>query len=326
MSEIIAKKKQSKVVQSNKLVEAHYRLNLQEKRFILWLISKIKQEDTELQRYEIKVIDFAEMMGFSLTTQYQELQKVTEGLLTKVIKIKGFGVLEQVTWLCYARWEEGVCSVEFHPALKPHLLQLKEQFTQIGFADLLGLSRAYSVRLLELLAQYENVGSRTTTISDIRAWCGINEEEYKLYGHFKSRVINPAKKEINEKTGYTVDYTESKRSRKVEKIHWTIDKKAKPEATKTTVTEPKSIQREITMIPINYDLCTIPEIVHFCKANVNALARDKIDYLLRVNSFTKTDNKLSLVFESPFFRDKCDIDEIKNKLLSFFTVTNLELL
>jgi plasmid replication initiation protein len=319
-------KNYGKVVQSNKLVEAHYRLNLQEKRFILWLISKINQDDTELKRYEISVKDFADMMGFNVDTQYKELEKVTEGLLTKVIKIKNEGVLEQLNWLCYARWEKGFCSVEFHPALKPYLLQLKEQFTQIGFADLLGLSSSYSVRLLELLAQYENIGNRTTTISDIRSWCGINEEEYKLYGHFKSRVINPAKKEINEKTGYTVDYTESKRSRKVDKIHWTIDKKAKPEAAKKTITEPKSIQREITMLPINYDSCTIPDIVYFCKANVNALARDKIDYLLRINSFTKTDDKLSLGFESPFFRDRCDIDEVKNKLMSFFTVTNLEFL
>jgi plasmid replication initiation protein len=316
VSKIIAKKKQSKVVQSNKLVEAHYRLNLQEKRFILWLISKINQDDTELKRYEIKVKDFAEMMGFSLTTQYQELQKVTEGLLTKVIKIKGVGVLEQVTWLCYARWEEGVCSVEFHPALKLHLLQLKEQFTQIGFADLLGLSSTYSVRLLELLAQYENIGNRTTTISDIRAWCGINEDEYKLYGHFKSRVINPAKKEINEKTDYIVDYKEIKESRKVDKIHWTIDKKNQ---LKEFAAKSQPILKNL--IEISHK---IKEIADFVKVYENEVSG--VHYLLNTIDLKTKGDTLIITFDDKFSKSQCQQNiTLQHRLNLFFQTKHVEI-
>lgn len=318
------------VVKSNDLVEARYRLSLQESHVILWLLTQIKPEDDDFKVHKLKVKDFAELVGLKVDSQYKELQKITESLMQRVMKIRepGEKTLLQVSWLSSAFYEEdkGMVSLKFDSKLKPYLLQLKKQFTKINVTDSLKFKSIYAVRIYELLLQYAPIGKRDITVEELRDYCGIKENEYNLYSGLKRDVVNKAKSEINKKTCYTVDYTESKRSRKVDKIHWTIDKKAKPEAAKTTITEPKSIQREITMLPINYDSCTITDIVYFCKANVNELARDKIDYLLRINSFTKTDDKLSLGFESPFFRDRCDIDEVKNKLMSFFTVTNLEFL
>ncbi len=222
-------KRQEVIVQSNKLVEAHYRLSLQEKRLILWLIKEIKREDTDFKKYKLNIVDFAEMMGLNPKTQYKEMKLVTRALITRGIDIEDLdtGSTKQMAWLCYAHWEpkKGLCSLEFHPELKPYLLQLKEQFTQIGFADFLGLSSVYSVRIFELLSQYVSIGKRTTSIDELRAWCGIQKNEYALYAHLKSRVIDRAKEEINAKTEYEIDYREIKESRKVVAIEWTINKK-----------------------------------------------------------------------------------------------------
>ena len=226
---MIIQKKQEIVVQSNKLVEAHYRLSLQEKRLILWLIKEIKREDTDFKKYKLNIVDFAEMMGLNPKTQYKEMKLVTRALISRVIDIEDLDTraTKQMAWLCYAHWEpkKGLCSLEFHPELKPYLLQLKEQFTQIGFADFLGLSSVYSVRIFELLAQHESIKKRTTTIDELRGWCGIQKNEYALYAHLKSRVIDRANKEINTKTEYEIDYKEIKESRKVVAIEWTINKK-----------------------------------------------------------------------------------------------------
>jgi plasmid replication initiation protein len=223
------RKKQEIVVQSNKLVEAHYRLSLQEKRLILWLIKEIKREDTDFKKYKLNIVDFAEMMGLNPKTQYKEMKLVTRALITRGIDIEDLdtGATKQMAWLCYAHWEpkKGLCSLEFHPELKPYLLQLKEQFTQIGFADFLGLSSVYSVRIFELLSQYAPIGKRISQIDELRSWCGIQKNEYALYAHLKSRVIDRAKNEINAKTEYEIDYKEIKESRKVVSIEWTINKK-----------------------------------------------------------------------------------------------------
>jgi plasmid replication initiation protein len=150
-------------------------------------------------------------------------------LITRYIEIEDFqiGSTKQMSWLCFAHWEpkKGICSLEFHPELKPHLLQLKEQFTQIGFADLLGLHSVYSVRIFELLAQYESIKIRTTAIDELRAWCGLQKNEYELYADFKRKIINRAKEEINTKTEYMVDYREIKESRKVVAIEWSFQRR-----------------------------------------------------------------------------------------------------
>jgi len=318
-------KKSGKVVQSNRLIEAHYRLNLQEKRFILWLISKIKPEDIEFQRYEISVKDFASMMGFNVKTQYKEMKGVTANLVTKLIQIenKKNNKVKQLAWLAFAEWDfdGGICFVEFHPELKPYLLQLKEQFTQIGFADLLGLSSSHSVRLLELLAQYHTAGRRVTTISEVRAWCGISEDEYPLYGNMKCRVIDKAKNEINEKTDFIVDYKEIKKSRKVDKLDWSIDKKKSAE----DVVQPKEQSRPLNIVPINYESCQLPEVVEFCRHQEPTLRRDMIDYLLNATCFTMKDETVSVGFSAAFFRDRCDTEEVKRALALFFKTKYAEI-
>jgi len=236
------------VVQSNKLIEAHYRLSLQEKRLILWLIKEIDKSDTDFKRYHLKITDFAEIMDLNPKTQYKEMRRITRSLITRPIEIENHETDStiQMAWLCFSEWKpkNGSFSVEFHPALKPYLLQLKSHFTKIGFADFLGLRSVYSVRLFELLAQYESIGSRTMKISDIRSWCGIQEEEYQLYADLKRKVLNRARDEINAKTEYEVDYREIKESRKVVAIEWTMNKKTHFE--KIIRDKVKVIQKEIT--------------------------------------------------------------------------------
>lgn len=218
------------VVQSNKLVEAHYRLTLQEKRLILWLTKEIGKEDIDFKKYNIKIADFAEMMGLNQRTQYKEMRKITKSLISRSIEIENTetDAITQMAWLCFAHWEpkKGFCSLEFHPQLKPYLLQLKGQFTKIGFADLLDLKSVYSIRIFELLAQYENLGKRVVDIRDLRSWLGITKEEYPFYANFKQRIIERAKDEINTKTEYELSYREIKESRKVVALEWTIKKKS----------------------------------------------------------------------------------------------------
>lgn len=242
------------VIQSNHLIEAHYRLSLQEKRLILWLIKEIGREDTDFKKYRLTITEFAQMMEFNPKTQYKEMKKVTKALIVRPIEINNLETKEtmQMSWLCFARWEpkKGICSLEFHPELKPYLIQLKSHFTKIGFADFLGLKSVYSVRIFELLAQHELMGKRRMSIEEIRSWCGIGKDEYQFYAHLKSRIINKSKSEINDKTDYEVDYTEIKESRKVVAVEWTIGKKRPPQKDqfeKTTILQ-KENRSELALI------------------------------------------------------------------------------
>lgn len=227
---VLAVKDNSFVIQSNRLIEAHYRLNFQEKRLVLWLIKEIRPDDIDFRKYAVKISEFADFMGLSADNQYDEMKKLTKFLTTRSIELYDPQIRDtrQMAWLSFAHWEpaKGICSVQFHPELKPYLLKLTEHYTKTKYSEFLGLSSGYSIRIFELLNQYESIGRRTTKIEDIKKWCGIGVEEYVLYGHLKERVIEKAKMDINNQTEYEVDYTEIKESRKVVSLEWSIKKRS----------------------------------------------------------------------------------------------------
>ena len=309
-------RKTTQIVQSNRLIEAQYRLNLQEKRLVLWLISQIHKDDLDFKKYEISVVEFAKMMEMCPDTQRKELKKITASLVTRLIQIECDDETKQLAWLSFAKWSGGKCFVEFHPELKPYLLQLKEQFTQISFADLMGFKGAYTARILEITAQYAAIGTRLTTINELKGWCGIGDEEYQQYKHFKSRIINPAKKEINEKTSYTIDYKEIKYSRKVEKINWIISKK---NTHKEVVTKSQPIKN---LVEISHK---IKEVADFVKVYENEVSG--IHYLLNAIDLKTEKNTLIIIFDDKFFKSQCEQNIVlQHRLKLFFKTQHVEIL
>ncbi|AVM73387.1 Initiator Replication protein [Magnetospirillum gryphiswaldense MSR-1] len=67
MPDIIVTKPKEKalVKRHNHLIEARYRLTLQEQRLLLWLFSEIKPEDTDFKRYRVRIADLAKLIGIS---------------------------------------------------------------------------------------------------------------------------------------------------------------------------------------------------------------------------------------------------------------------
>ena len=200
------------------------------------------------------------MVGVEADSQYKELRKITMRLIQKGLSIYEPDAKEwlQVSWLSAARYQtkKGIMSMRFDPSLKPYLLQLKERFTKINIVDTMKFKSVHALRVFELLAQFETIGKRTTSIDELRACCGIQKDEYELYAHLKSRIIDRAKKEINAKTEYVVDYREIKESRKVVAIEWTFQKR--------TNFEKLQIEKSVAM---SYEL-----------QQVNSLVQELIEY------------------------------------------------
>jgi len=222
------------VVKSNALVEARYRLSLQESQVILWLLTKIKLDEEDFKPHRLGIAEFAEFTKTNVEGKYKEMRNTTKRLMQRVMEIYDSHTQEllQVNWLSSAhyKYKQGYVLLEFSPKLKPYLLQLKSQFTKIGITDTLKLKSIYAIRVLELLLQYLSVGYRKITIDELRAYCGIEKHEYADYFDLKRKLIEKAKNEVNLKTEYQIGYTEIKESRKVVAIEWRIKKKNQEEA------------------------------------------------------------------------------------------------
>ena len=89
-------------------------------------------------------------------------------------------------------------TVEIDRDLIPYIIDLKREFTRYQITNILRLKSSYSIRLYELLKQYESIGAREIIISDLREYLGIAEDEYLRFDNFEARVLKQAKSEIND--------------------------------------------------------------------------------------------------------------------------------
>lgn len=243
-------KTQRYIVKSNSLVEARYRLSLQESQIILWLLTQIRADDEDFKPHVLEISQFAKLTGVTVDNRYTDLRRITKCLIQRAVEIYEPETEEfiQAAWLSSARYQtkKGTVLLKFAPELKPYLLKLKSHFTKIDIADTLKLKSIYAVRLFELLLQYVNIGIRIISIEELRGYCGIKKDEYHNYFDLKRYVIQKAKHEINTKTEYEIDYEEIKESRKIVSINWTIKKK-KP-AKQPTPSLPKEYRSDLAMI------------------------------------------------------------------------------
>ena len=76
------------VTQSNDLVLARYSLPVSEMRLLMTVISKIQPEDTKLTTYHIHIADFADLLGVSRSSAYEEMKYISKSLLSRVVTIK----------------------------------------------------------------------------------------------------------------------------------------------------------------------------------------------------------------------------------------------
>jgi plasmid replication initiation protein len=206
------------VVLHNNLVEARYRLTLQEKRIVLWLSSQVTTFDEDFKEHSLSIKDFSKLTNIQGENLYTRLQSITRRLMQRIITIRPIGEkrLIQVAWLGSADYkiDKGIISLSFHPHLKPFFLQLKRNFTKINMVDIIGLKSFYSIRIYELLKQKEYIGIRIITVDEIRDYCGISKEKYKQINHLIKKVLDVAKRDINEKTDIKISYSMVKDGRK----------------------------------------------------------------------------------------------------------------
>jgi hypothetical protein len=215
------------VTKSNELIEARYKqsLSTREQKIILTIVSMIQPEDEDFSVYELYIRDFYEMLGLSGREHYAQLKEIVGNLMTKVVEIpRPDGGWLLTHWASHAEYiaGEGKIELSFDPKLKPYLLQLKRAFKSYRLSNVLSLKSAYSIRLYELMKKWEKLGKWECSIESLREKIGIEKDKYKLYGHLKSRVIDVAVKELNEKTDVFVTYKEIRKGRKVIKLEFTI--------------------------------------------------------------------------------------------------------
>jgi plasmid replication initiation protein len=213
------------VRKSNSLVEASYKLSVNQQKIVLLLASSIKPGDENFQPYQINIKEFAKLLGLKNKNFYGEIDALTSDLRNRELVLSSKQSLLRISWLSSVEYFKGTGVIElcFDPKMKPYLLQLKERFTTYRLKEVIQLKSSFSIRIYELLKQYEKIGERIFLLETLKASLGIGPTEYSLYGDFKRRVLLVAQSEVAEKTDISFKFKEIKEGRKVVKIKFIIN-------------------------------------------------------------------------------------------------------
>lgn len=205
------------VVKANVLNESRYKLGLNEQRIILTMISLINPDDRDFKPYSFTIKDFARLVGVKGQNIYSRVKKITKSLRDKGFTIKEATGDLQLGWVSSVKYydNEGRLELMFDPALKPYLLALKKEFTRYQLKNTVRLRSVYSVRIYELLKQYQSLEIRTFQLDDLRASLGIPEKKLQPYGNFKRKVLDIAANELKKNSDIYFYYTPVKSGRKV---------------------------------------------------------------------------------------------------------------
>ena len=221
--------------QANDFIESAFaqEYSEQELKTMEFIISQTTKADIELadkdqiKRIELSAQDFAKMINANIDQIYRDATDLAMALMSKKINFKyidekGKPSFEMQTFLTSMSYKSGVIKIGINPFVLPYFLEIKERFTEFNLRYLIAMGSSYGIKLYKLLKQYQTIGNRTLTIDEIRTQLGINPEKYDRYDNLKRKVIETAKRHINDHTDIQIEYSEIKLGRKVHKLTFYI--------------------------------------------------------------------------------------------------------
>ncbi|WP_257282319.1 replication initiation protein [Endozoicomonas sp. ISHI1] len=212
---------QNLIVKHNDLIEAGYKLTLEEQRLVLACISKIdSRPGAEVpDAITITASEYAGLFGVRMKHAYSQLKEATNNLYEQDILIKGEQKTRRMRWVSSVLYNDGEGSVtlDFSQRIKPYLSQLNGMFTRYQLVSVAQLKSPYSIRLYELLSQWRDKGKREIRVSELRSLLEL-EDRYEKFYELKRWVIQPAVNELNRQTDFDVTFETQREGRFIKRL------------------------------------------------------------------------------------------------------------
>lgn len=246
------------VVKDNALIQASYTLGLAEQRLMLLAILEAREtgegiDHTSLLRVHAHA--YADHFDIDKGNAYEVVKEASKGLFDRYVTYHDKNPKNGNDRSFHCRWVDkigyekatGTVFLRFTSDVVPLITRLENNFTSYEIEQVANLDSGYAIRLYELLIQWRIAGKTPVfELQDFRRKLGVEDNQYKTMSNFKSRVLDPAIKQINEHTDIIAKYEQSKRGRTITGFMFTF----KPKKTKT---KEAGIQRDSA----NGDMFTI---------------------------------------------------------------------
>lgn len=216
------------VVKSNDLIQASYKLSLNEQRLILLAVAGLNSKRpgwrpgfNQVDGIKITAVEFAEAWKLSLKDAYTALRDATNELYERsIVEVKGKRVTKD-RWVSSVAYHdgEGWAELSFSPHIVPHLTSLGRNFTEYRLGQVANLRSTYAVRLFEWCVQFIDNGWLVVSVDDLVQRLGVG---YTRYTDLRRKVIDPAVSELQAKSNLDISWEPIKEGRTVKSIRFSF--------------------------------------------------------------------------------------------------------
>lgn len=172
--------------------------------------------------YRIYAKDIEQITG--RRWEYGQLREATENMGSRMFEIETAKSYKQIWLFSQVEYLHGTGSFEvtINEKVMPYFFDLKNNFTLFKLKAVLSCSSKYAKRIYAYACQWRKAGYRKTTIVEFKKMLGLIDnrglEQYKQIGQFREKVLDIAKRQINESTDIEFDYRLIKRGRSFQEI------------------------------------------------------------------------------------------------------------
>ncbi|WP_029568327.1 replication initiation protein [Helicobacter pylori] len=227
------------ITQDNRFIYAKYGdTTANELKFFYYVISKlnsISDKDFELHEVPISEILGEVLDHENLDANYLYIKNLCRSLSKRILedetlvfdpvtnkKEEMFEVMAIFKRIQYLKRKAVIC-YQLNDCLKPYLLGLRKNFTQIPLQHILPIRSGYAIRIYQMLLSElkQNRNEVTRYLIELQDVLCVPKSFY-AWINFKRRVLEPSIKEINATTDIIASYTTKKQRQKITEIVFEI--------------------------------------------------------------------------------------------------------
>lgn len=224
----MALNKELVITKHNSLIEASYKLTLNEQRLVLLCIARLdtRKPLPKDNLFTITVKEFAKTFGIEERHAYEALDEAASMLYERDIKTYDGKYRERFRWVCGVKYHdnEGKVTLGFSNWITPYLTMLHERFASYKLKQIAGLKSIYSIRLLEFLTQFKATGKLLIELDRFKDRLDL-KDEYKRFFDLKKRVIEPAVNELIEKANFIIEWRPIKSGKIIKQLEFIFSEK-----------------------------------------------------------------------------------------------------
>jgi plasmid replication initiation protein len=219
---IATSRKNTKIAQSNLLVEAHWPFTLFEARLFVLMLRCLHKNDDEAPAIVIPLEDLmpGQRGGYNYELLKQALKKFmelrfdlpvdnTRTDMASVNLVQGMAL----------NAKQGVVMGAFTPLALPYLTRLTSNFVVADVAELLSLKTVASFKMYWLMKSWQFRSPVTVSVDRLRDL--TTKGQYAQYSDYRARILHPSIEELNGMS-FEIDFTENRKGRVVDSLEFRI--------------------------------------------------------------------------------------------------------